>query len=136
MKYIKKRARYESSNVWFDKESMTAKSYDWWVFVTKINGLVVFNTHRYSVSTSRHQRKVKELLQTLNIAVDLYIDSPKSLTDIDAAIAHQKTLIEHIEAQLVKGRANKRNERLEAINEYKRRADVLCMLTEDSESWI
>lgn len=136
MKYSKKRARYEESNVWFDKETMTAKSYDHWVFVTKISGLVVFNEHRYSVSTSRHQRKVKELLQALGIVIDLHVDSPKSLTDIDAAIAYQTTLIERIEATLVKGRASKRNERLEAINEYKRRADVLRILTEVDESWL
>jgi len=136
MKYIKKRTRYESSNVWFDANTCTAKLYDWWVFVTKINGLVVFNTHRYSVSTSRHQRKAQQLLEALGITVDLYIDSPKSLTDIDAAIAHQATLIKRIETQLVKGRTNKRNERLEAINEYKRKADVLRMLTEESESWV
>lgn len=135
MKYSKKRARYEESNVWFDKETMTAKSYDHWVFVARIGGLVVFNEHRYSVSTSRHQRKVKKLLETLGIVIDLHVDSPKSLTDIDAAIAYQTTLIESIEATLVKGRASKRNERLEAINEYKRRADVLRMLTEGDGSW-
>jgi hypothetical protein len=136
MKYSKKRARYEGSNVWFDKETMTAKSYDWWVFVARIGGLVVFNTHSYSSSTGGHQRKVRALLEQLNINIDLCIDAPQGLQKIDEAISHQNSLIQAIEAKLVKGRANKRESRLEAIEMYKHRAATLRALTEETTSWV
>lgn len=83
MKFIKKRNQYEASNVSFDPENISAVSYNWWEFVKVINGKVVFNDYNYSPSTCKHQSKVRRLLETLNIKVDVVIESTKSLSSYD-----------------------------------------------------
>lgn len=83
MKFIKKRNQYEASNVSFDPENISAVSYNWWEFVKVINGKVVFNDYNYSPSTLKHQSKVRRLLETLNIKVDVVIESTKSLSSYD-----------------------------------------------------
>lgn len=79
MKFIKKRNQYEASNVSFDPENISAVSYNWWEFVKVINGKVVFNDYNYSPSTCKHQIKVRRLLETLNIKVDVVIECPCGL---------------------------------------------------------
>lgn len=71
MKYSKKRDRFEASNVWFSQTNMLAKSYDWWVFVKEIQGVIYFNNFGYSVTTKAHQRKVSNLLDSLGIKVQV-----------------------------------------------------------------
>lgn len=83
MKFIKKRNQYEASNVSFDPENISAVSYNWWEFVKVINGKVVFNDYNYSPSTCKHQSKVRRLLETLNIKVDVVVESTKSLSSHD-----------------------------------------------------
>ena len=73
MKYFKRLGLYKASNVTFDPSTCTALSYDWWVFVKRIEGKVVFNGYRYSVSTAKHQRKVRTLLRELGIRIDLEV---------------------------------------------------------------
>ncbi len=79
MKFIKKRNQFEASNVSFDPKNISAVSYNWWEFVKVINGKVVFNDYNYSPSTIKHQSKVRRLLETLNIKVDVVLESTKSL---------------------------------------------------------
>ena len=83
MKFIKKRNQYEASNVSFDPENISAFSYNWWEFVSVINGKVVFNNYTYSNSTAKHQIKVRRLLETLNIKIDIVIESTKSLSSYE-----------------------------------------------------
>lgn len=83
MKFIKKRNQYEASNVSFDPENISAVSYNWWEFVKVINGKVIFNNYHYSQSTCKHQSKVRRLLETLNIKVDVVVESTKSLSSFD-----------------------------------------------------
>ncbi len=74
MKYSKRLKVYKANNLVLNPETMTAFSYDWWQFLARINGKVVFNSHRYSVSTAKHQHKVRGVLSELGIKVDLYVD--------------------------------------------------------------
>lgn len=67
MKYFKRLGVYKASNVHFNPAAMVAVSYDWWHFVREIEGKVIFNDYSYSISTSKHQRKVEKLLEELNI---------------------------------------------------------------------
>jgi uncharacterized protein (DUF1697 family) len=84
LKYYKRLKIYKSStgNVVFNPETLEARSYDWWVFVSKIKGKVVFNNYPYSTSTGGHQRAVKKLLQTLGIKIDVTVSVRQSLNDI------------------------------------------------------
>lgn len=63
----------------FNPETFEAHSYHWWKFVAKVEGLIVFNNYRYSVSTSKHQAKIRNLLRELNIKVDLELPLPKGI---------------------------------------------------------
>jgi hypothetical protein len=81
MRYLKTKNTYKASNVEFDATNIAAWSYGRWKFVSKIDGIVVFNTFRYSHSTTRHQSKVRSIMHQLGIRVDLYVDTPKSLSD-------------------------------------------------------
>lgn len=79
MKYSKKRQRYEASNFFFNPETMDARSYNWWKFVAKIDGFVVFNNYAYSNTTARHQWKTRRLLEQLNIKIDFDLPCPEGL---------------------------------------------------------
>lgn len=71
MKYYKRLGVYKASNVTFHPDTISAYSYGWWKFVGVVDGKVVFNNHRYSNSTSKHQLKVKRLLRELGIKIDI-----------------------------------------------------------------
>jgi hypothetical protein len=81
MKKLKTRNEYVgcSGNARFYVDDIVATSYGWWKFVNKINGKVVFNEYNYSLTTSKHQREVKELLNTLKIKVDIVVRTKHSL---------------------------------------------------------
>ena len=64
MKYFS-RLGYWKNSTGSNKISLTdraAYSYDWWKYLTKVNGLVIFNNTRYSSSTSKHQAECISLL--------------------------------------------------------------------------
>lgn len=84
MKYFKRAGIYKASNVSFDPKLIEARSYDWWVFVKVIKGKVVFNSFRYSNTTSRHQSKVRSLMRELGIKVDLEVSTRLSLNSHEA----------------------------------------------------
>ena len=67
MKYMVRSNTYKASNVYFDCDTEQAYSYDWWCFVSRINGVLVFNDHNYSPSTNKQQSKVKSLLNALGL---------------------------------------------------------------------
>ena len=82
MKHFKRSGLYKASNVSFDPVKIEALSYDWWVFVSRIGKLTVFNDYRYSVSTAKHQRKVQQLMRDLGIRVDRVVSFRTSLRDV------------------------------------------------------
>lgn len=61
-----------------DKKNISARSYRHWLFLTNINGLVVFNHYSYSVSTSGHQRAVRALIRG-KIKIDVEVCQRESL---------------------------------------------------------
>jgi hypothetical protein len=72
LKYYKKSKIYKNSTdtVNFDPKTYNAYSYNWWRFVAKIDGKIIFNNYNYSPTTLRHQRYVRKLLYELKIKVD------------------------------------------------------------------
>lgn len=86
MKLMKRSCLYQASNVTFNPETIRAYSYNWWRFVDVIDGLVVFNDYRYSATTSKHQSKVRGLMEDLGIRIDLFISSPRGLQSLDSAL--------------------------------------------------
>lgn len=81
LKYMKKANIYKNSTgtCTFDPVRIEASSYKWWTFLTKIDGLVIFNDYNYSSSISSHQYLVRDLLKTHGIKIDLIVYSKKGL---------------------------------------------------------
>ncbi len=62
-----------------DLNTLVATSYDWWQYFRIIDGIAVFNEHRYSVTTAKHQRDMEYLLNKLGIRIDVYVNTRQSL---------------------------------------------------------
>lgn len=107
MKYYSRLKLYRASNVQFNPETLKAYSYGWWQFVGLINGKVVFNNYRYSNTTCKHQYKVRRLLKELNIPVDLTIEVPRGLDDLDSAKTWYKSQIAVLNEQIDRPRSQK-----------------------------
>lgn len=86
IKYYERKNIYKNSNGTntFNPETCEALSYGWWVYVKRINGKVVFNNHSYSVTTSKHQGEMRRLLRELDIEIDLFIEAPNGLQELDS----------------------------------------------------
>ena len=67
MKYFKTLNTYKGSNVTFNEQTLEAYSYGWWRFYDK--GL--FNNCNFSPTTTKHQYKVKSLLEKLGLNITL-----------------------------------------------------------------
>ena len=83
MKYFKRLKLYKgyNSNCTFNPETKDAYSYSWWRFVATVEGKLVFNNYRYSVTTAKHQRKVRGLLNELGIKIDIEMPLPGGIRD-------------------------------------------------------
>lgn len=89
MKLMKRSGIYKATNVTFDPQSKDAFSYAWWRFVGVVDGVLIFNNYRYSVTTAKHQRKVASIMGALGI-------SPKLTLTLPRGIRHDQTLAELI----------------------------------------
>lgn len=132
MKYMQRDKLFKGANVDFDPATYRAHSYGWWRFVDMFDGLVVFNNYAYSVTTQRHQRKVRDIMRTLGVKIDLEIDTPKSLKEgilaIESAELRLRARVESLVAQTkVTGTRKEKNEkRLEEAKKLTERADSLA----------
>jgi hypothetical protein len=88
MRYYKRLKVYKSNNNYFDPNKIEAYSYNWWKFVSIIKGKIVFNTYRYSNTTSRHQYNVRSVMRDLGIKIDCKIDCPKGLDHLYSGIVY------------------------------------------------
>ena len=61
-RYVKRDNTIKSSNFSMDLDTLDAYSYDWWLFCTKVNDLVIFNNSSYSATTHKHQAKAFKVL--------------------------------------------------------------------------
>lgn len=73
----------DGKNNKFCPESCTATSYDWWKYVTKYKGKVIFNNYYYSSTTANHQSNCRMLLKQLKIKIDLEVNTHKSLDELE-----------------------------------------------------
>lgn len=104
MKYQTRAGLYKASNVTFNPSTNEAFSYDWWKFVKTIGQLTVFNSYPYSVSTRRHQYKVKRLLQELGIQIHADIEAPLGLDRLDTALGHYQSRLSSLKGAMIKPR--------------------------------
>lgn len=75
-------ANHCNKNV-FNPETFEAFSYNWWKYVTKVKGQIVFNDHSYSVTTNKHQGEMRHLLRTelgLNLENIIFVNQRESLS--------------------------------------------------------
>lgn len=113
MKYMTRTNIYQCSNYncTFNPTTLEAFSYCWWKFVAVVEGKVVFNSYRYSNSTSKHQSKVRSLMRELGIKIDLELGLPQGINSSDLQtlfVTAEETLCDQfLHAEL------KREERLE-----------------------
>ena len=63
----------------FNPDTLEAYSYDWWCMLKVINGKLVLNTWDYSVSTRNHRKQLREVLDSLGIKPDYFINAPAGL---------------------------------------------------------
>lgn len=121
LKLKKRTGCYEASNVWFNPETMEATSFQWWYFVKRIGGKVVFNDYRYSSYTTRHQNKVDRTMQKLGIKVDVTIEAPKGLQNLPAAMSYYEERIKTLISEIQRPRSHKEKNRQRAllINGYR-----------------
>lgn len=111
MKFSNKRQQFEGSNVSFNPSTMVAKSYGWWVFVSVINGKTVFNNSRYSMSTNKHQSKVRSFMKQSH-SIDLVLHNTRESlanpnTALTCEIKNTKELIGTLETELLNPRRKK-----------------------------
>lgn len=103
-------------NCSFRLEDTTAWSYSWWCFFRVIDGYAVFNQHRYSPTTGKHQAWMRELLRKLGIWPAIFVNTRKSLSDMSIADVRAAVISElnGVLAELAGcKRASKRRDRLE-----------------------
>ena len=101
MKFYSRLNKYKARNVELDLNKFEARSYDWWVFVKRINGKVVFNNYAYSNTTRRHQGKVRSLIElNLGLNIDIEIEAPKGLQYIESSIGYYERLITKLQSKI------------------------------------
>jgi len=75
------------------KEELSARSYNHWLFLTVINGLVVFNDYSYSTSTSGHQSEARRLIKG-KYKIDVEVNQRASLDKgIDLSELYEEALL-------------------------------------------
>lgn len=81
MRYFKRLKIYKdySGNNTFNPETLDAHSYGWWRYLAKVDGKLVFNNYRYSVTTGKHQSNLSHLLRQLGIEPDISMPLPKGI---------------------------------------------------------
>lgn len=130
MKHFKRSNMWKASNVTFNAETHEAVSYDWWSFVKRINGQLVFNNHSYSNSTRKHQSKVRSLLRDLGLKIDLVVDARGGLQRDEwtsQALESIESSINEVSSKLQAPRRKKAldQERLERLNELTKEKQAL-----------
>jgi polyhydroxyalkanoate synthesis regulator phasin len=100
----------------YDPVQERATSYNWWVYLKRINGKLVFNDYSYSSSTNHHQSECKSLLSQLGIKVDYYIRTRTGLQEFgDKTLQELWERIAELECEMARkgtgGSANARRKR-------------------------
>lgn len=127
MKYMKKSGIYKASNVQFNPKTKEAYSYGWWKFAQVIEGKLIFNSYNYSNTTNRHQAKVKDLLNRLNIKVDMFVSFKDGLTNSDTLVDVYEKYEDYLCETFLNEEAKRdaRNERAKFKRKEKKLSDYL-----------
>lgn len=127
MKYYPRLKMYKASNVQFDPETISAYSYDWWQFVRSFNGTVVFNDYNYSSMTVKHQWKVRSVLDDLCIKIDLSIECPGGLQDLESGVRHYEKMIADLQELIKKPGTHraKNAQRKKLIAGYRKKISII-----------
>lgn len=104
MRYYKTQHKYKASNLELDMNTMQAYSYGWWIFLSKIEGNLVFNDFPYSITTMGHQRKILKQLELLGIIPSIYVECPGGLQNLTSGISHYTYYINGMKDKLQKPR--------------------------------
>lgn len=122
-RYLKRANTIKSSNFSMNLDTLEARSYDWWVFCRRVNGLVIFNITRYSATTDKHQSKA---YRALSYKTDLTLrHTLENLTDIEAALIDEVKGTKREISKLIA--AIKRPRTRKATNE-RRREQIVTLL--------
>lgn len=114
MKFFSRLKLYKATNVTLNPATLDAFSYGWWRFVAVVEGKVIFNSFRYSVTTAKHQRKVRSVLADLGVTVDLDLQLPRGIrhdqTLAELIVEAEETLCEQfLEAEAKRDERNERS---------------------------
>lgn len=124
MKQLKRTPNiFKSKNVVFDSSSCRAYSYSWWRFVDRVDGKIIFNSYRYSVTTAKHQRAVKGLLGDLGIKIDIDMPVPRGLQQYGSLAEAIVDAEEHLCDQYLESELKRENRNL--VSKHKRHAKRL-----------
>lgn len=104
----------------FNPETFQGHSYQWWMYVTKIKGVVVFNDYNYSMTTNKHQWEMKSFLKEqygIETKDMVILDQAQSL-DRGIFLDHHYNLLAVNEVRLKAAKRDSQKEELEAAIEH------------------
>ena len=90
---------FKRANLTFDPVTGLGHSYQWYEICKVINGKMVLNTYRYSVTTSKHVSLLRYLFDQLGIDY-VSIEAPRGLQNLDIARSHMIDEIATLKVQL------------------------------------
>ncbi len=84
MKYRPRLKLYKDSsgNNTYNPATGQAYSYNWWRYVDRVKGKIVFNDFSYSKTTNKHQWDAKSLLKELGVKIDYFLNVPRGLQSV------------------------------------------------------
>lgn len=134
MKFFITQNMYKSNNVELyisdSLKDIEAFSYSWWKFISVDSvGNIIFNNSTYSISTSRHQREAKNILDKLGIKVDLYLHNTqvnlRGLNGINDVINSEIKSYKELIKENIKGIRKKGSHKKTNVNRKKAIAHCL-----------
>lgn len=135
MKYYSRLNVYKNTNGTnvFNPETLEAISYNWWIYLKRINNKLVFNNYAYSNTTRKHQHDLKYVLREKGINIDLVIEVPRGLQDLKSGIEYYQDKIKKLELAIAKPRSRNstNNERKLNIMLYRQQiAEIQALMGE------
>lgn len=110
---------------WYDPQNERAISYGHWVYLSRINGYLVFNMSRYSATTDKHQREVSRLMDG---APDIALQHVRAnLDNLPKVIEQLNERIRILEKEIGKkgSRVSTNNDRREEIDKIEQQIKLL-----------
>lgn len=94
---------------YFNKDTMEAVSYNWWVYFKVIKGKNVFNDFDYSNTTTQHQYNLRSLLKKLRIRIDLVVCTSRSLDNLNNSVLENEYKLLYKNIELLKTSRDKKS---------------------------